>query len=68
MKGTSPNAPFLVVLTFARVGDGTRVEVTSEIRLRGAMRILGPVVTLVYGRAWARGLAHLKELMEAGQL
>jgi len=68
MKGTSPNAPFLVVLTFARVGDGTRVEVTSEIRLRGAMRILGPVVTLVYGRACARGLAHLKELMEAGQL
>jgi hypothetical protein len=32
------------------------------------VRILGPVVTLVYGRAWARGLAHLKELMEAGQL
>jgi len=56
MEGTSPNAPFLVVLMFARVGDSIRVEVTSEIRLRGAMRILGPVVTLVYGRAWARGL------------
>ncbi len=68
MEGTSPGAPFLVVLIFARVGDGTRVDVTSEIRLRGAMRILGPVVTVVYGRAWARGLAHLKELMESGQL
>ena len=53
---------------FARVGDSTRVEVTSEIRLRGAMRILGPVVTLVYGRAWARGLVYLKELMESGRL
>jgi uncharacterized protein YndB with AHSA1/START domain len=68
MEGTSPNAPFLVVLTFACVGDGTRVEVTSEIRLRGAMRFLGPIVAVVYGRAWARGLARLKELMESGQL
>jgi carbon monoxide dehydrogenase subunit G len=68
MEGTSPNAPFLVVLTFARVGDGTRVEVTSEIWLSGAMRILGPIVAVVYGRAWARGLACLKELMESGQL
>ncbi len=68
MQGTSPNAPFSVVLMFARVGGSTRVEVTSEVRLRGAMRILGPVVTLAYGRAWARGLAHLKELLEAGQL
>jgi hypothetical protein len=50
------------------VGDGTRVELTSEIRLRGAMRFLGPIVAVVYGRAWARGLAHLKELMESGQL
>jgi hypothetical protein len=58
----------LVVLTFARVGDGTRVEVTSEIRLRGAMRILGPIVAVVYGRARAHGLARLKELMESGQL
>jgi len=68
MEGTSPNAPFLVALMFTRDGDSTRVEVTSEVRLRGAMRILGPVVAVVYGRAWARGLARLKELMESGQL
>jgi hypothetical protein len=68
MEGTSANAPFLVVLNFARVGDRTRVEVTSEIRLRGAMRMLKPIVAVVYGRAWARGLARLKELMESGQL
>jgi hypothetical protein len=35
MRGTSPNAPFVVELTFARDGDDTAVEVVSEIRLRG---------------------------------
>jgi hypothetical protein len=68
MQGTSKNAPFLVTLTFAPDRDGTRVEVNSEIALRGAMRILGPVVAALYGRAWARGLANLKRLMESGLL
>jgi uncharacterized protein YndB with AHSA1/START domain len=68
MKGTSPNAPFVVTLTFARSGNGTSVEVTSEIMLRGALRIFGPLVTLIYGRSWARGFANLKRLMESGAL
>ena len=68
MQGTSPNAPFVVALDFAPVGDGTRVEVTSEIGLRGATRIFGPLVAAVYGRAWARGLANLKQMMESGAL
>lgn len=68
MQGTSPNAPFVVTLTFATDGDGTRVEVTSKIGLRGAMRIFGPLVAAVYGRAWSRGLANLKRSMESGAL
>jgi hypothetical protein len=68
MNGTSENAPFLATLTFAPDGDGTRVEVTSEITLRGAMRIVGPLVTALYGRSWARGLANLKRMMESGAL
>jgi uncharacterized protein YndB with AHSA1/START domain len=68
MQGTSDNAPFLVTLTFAPDGDGTRVEVASEISLRGASRILGPLVTAMYGRSWARGLANLKRMMESGDL
>ena len=68
MQGTTPNAPFLVTLTFATVGDGTRVEVTSEIGLRGASRIFGPIVAAVYGRAWARGLTRLKQMMESETL
>jgi uncharacterized protein YndB with AHSA1/START domain len=68
MKGTSPNAHFVVELTFARDGDDTEVEVISEFRLHGVARIFGPVVTAMYGRAWARGLANLKRLMESGAL
>jgi carbon monoxide dehydrogenase subunit G len=68
MKGTSQNAPFLVTLQFTPDGEDTRVEVTSEIALRGASRIIGPVVSALYGRSWARGLANLKRMMESGAL
>jgi uncharacterized protein YndB with AHSA1/START domain len=68
MRGTSPNAPFVVTLAFATDGAGTRVNVASVIALRGASRIFGPLVSAVYGRAWARGLANLKRLMESGAI
>ena len=68
MQGTSKNAPLLVTLAFTPDGQGTRVEVTSDIALGGAMRIFGPLVTAMYGRAWARGLVNLKRLMESGAL
>lgn len=68
MQGTSPNAPFVVTLIFATDGDATTVEVTSEIALRGPAKIAGPLVAILYGRAWARGLANLRRLMESGEL
>ena len=68
MKGTSSNAPFIGTLTFASEGDGTRVEVTTELVFRGAARFVGPLFAAMYGRAWARGLATLKEMMESGAL
>jgi hypothetical protein len=68
IAGTSPNAPFVGTLVFRREGEATRVEVTTEIRLRGVARIAGPVVDAWYGRAWARGLQTLKRLMESGEL
>ena len=68
IEGTSPNAPFIGTLRFGRVGEATSVEVTTEFALRGAARILGPVVAWWYGRAWARGLRTLKSLMESGEL
>ncbi len=68
MRGTSPNAPFHVSLDFRPYGDLTQVTATSEIALRGATRIFGPLVAAMYGRAWARGLANLKQMMESGQI
>jgi uncharacterized protein YndB with AHSA1/START domain len=68
MQGTSTNAPFLVRLRFAPERGGTRVDVTSEISLRGAARLLGPFVVAVYGRSWSRGLANLKQLLESRAL
>ena len=68
MRGTSPNAPFLVTLDFSTSGSATRVTVTSELNLRGPVRILGPLASAIYGRGWARGLANLKRMMESGDL
>ena len=68
IAGTSPNAPFVGTLVFAREGETTRVEVTTELAFRGASRIVGPVFAAWYGRSWARGLETLKRLMEAGEL
>ena len=68
MKGTTPNAPFVVTLTFATTADGTHVEVVSEIALHGVARVFGPPFAIVYGRMWSRGLATLKQMMESGAL
>ncbi len=68
MAGTSPNAPFVGTLVFSREGEASTVEVTTEISLRGASRIAGPIFAAWYGRAWARGLETLKRLMESGEL
>ena len=65
MRGTSPNAPIEVTLVFSQDGDETRVEVTSDIHLRGWTRVFGPPVAAVYGQAWARGLRTLKRMMES---
>jgi uncharacterized protein YndB with AHSA1/START domain len=68
MAGTSSNAPFVATLVFSREGDATLVEVTTELALRGAARIAGPLFGAWYGRAWARGLETLKRTMESGDL
>lgn len=68
MRGLSPNAPFVVSLDFRPVDGGTRVDVTSQIDLRGPARIASPLVGWLYGRGWSRGLANLKRMMESGEL
>lgn len=68
MEGTSTNAPFAATILFAPDAGGTRVDVTWVLTLRGSMRILGPLVAVLYGRSWTRGLANLKRMMESGAL
>lgn len=68
MRGTSPNAPFEVALQFAPEAAGTRVDVTTDIKLQGVGRIIEPIVTAIYGWAWGRGLRKLKRLMESKSL
>jgi uncharacterized protein YndB with AHSA1/START domain len=68
MEGTSPNAPFKGTLVFTPDGDGTRVDVTTELRLHGWTRAFEPAFAALYGLAWARGLRRLKALMESGDL
>ena len=68
MRGLSRSAPFEVELFFAPVDGGTRVAVDIAIPATGPMKLLAPAVTWWYGRAWQRGMARFKELMESGQL
>ncbi len=68
IEGTSANAPFVGTLVFRREGEGTHVEVTTELTFKGVARIAGPIAAAWYGRLWARGLENLKRLMESGQL
>ena len=42
MAGTTPNAPFVAVLTFERAGDGTRVEVRVDLALHGCVAARRP--------------------------
>ena len=68
MKGLSRSAPFEIRMRFEPDGDGTRVDVESAFRLAGLMKLIGPLFIGPYERAWARGLANLKRMMEAGEL
>ena len=68
MRGTSANAPFEATLRFEPAGDGTRVDVTIELSLRGPARLVGGMFARWYGRSWERGLSRLKAMMEAGEL
>lgn len=68
MKGTSRSAPFEVTLSFAPDGDGTRVDVESTFHLTGMMKVVAPIFVRNYERSWARGMANLKRMMEAGEL
>jgi carbon monoxide dehydrogenase subunit G len=68
MMGTSKNAPFEAMLTFAPVDGGTLVETDIDLFMRGPAKLIGGMFTRMYGRSWDQGLLNLKRMMEAGEL
>jgi uncharacterized protein YndB with AHSA1/START domain len=68
MKGTSKNAPFEAMLTFAPVDGGTRVETDIALFMRGPASLISGPLTRWYGKGWDKGLANLKRMMESGEL
>ena len=68
MAGTTRGATFAATLLFHGDTDATTVEVTTDIMLAGAGRVVAPVFAAWYGRQWARGLETLRRLMESGDL
>lgn len=68
LRGLSTSVPFEATLTFQPADEGTRLRVETAIRLRGIMRVLGPIFVKSYERGWARGLASAKRQMESGEL
>ena len=54
-------------LTFSPADGGTRMRWSWNMRLRGVMRVLSPVVGAVGPRWEHRNWARLKQFMESGQ-
>ena len=68
MKGIGAGARFVATMSFARVGAGTQVTVTTQFLFQGLMRVIGPPFAAWYARSWNRGLRTLKQMMELGEL
>lgn len=68
LRVLSRAVPLDVALHFAPVDGGTRVDVDLLEAATGPMKVVAPALLRWYARAWQRGLARFKELMESGQL
>ena len=68
LKGSSTNAPFEAMLTFAPVDGGTQVDSSIELFMTGPAKLFGGMFTRWYQKSWDQGLVNLKRLMESGEL
>jgi uncharacterized protein YndB with AHSA1/START domain len=68
LKGKSASAPFEATLDFEPTPAGTHVQVETTFKLRGLMRLIGPLFIGAYERGWDKGLQNAKRMMEAGEL
>lgn len=58
-------AEFRVTLTFEPVSAGTRMRWSEQVRLKGAVKLLAPVITWLGGRQEQAIWAGMKRLLEA---
>jgi hypothetical protein len=63
---TMAQADIEYTLTFEPVSEGTRMRWSGEVRPRGALRLLGPVITWLGSRQEQRIWTGLKKHLEAG--
>jgi uncharacterized protein YndB with AHSA1/START domain len=57
-----------ISIDFIRLGDGTRLEWLVSFEPGGLMRPAAPLLAAVYKRSFAKDLANLRAMMEAGAL
>lgn len=65
---TSARLPFHVVVDFTPVDGGTRIDSVWTLQLPLLLRPASPIIVPYMRRVMERDVAHLKALMEAGQL
>jgi uncharacterized protein YndB with AHSA1/START domain len=68
MRSISAPVPFAASWSFNVVPGGTQVDWTWSFGLTGAARLLGPPFGAWFRRSLQRDLAHLKAMMEGGEL
>ncbi len=67
-KATSGPVPFAVTVDTTPVDGATRLDSTWTFEFRGPLRLVRPLLELMFRRAMRRDVDNLKVMMEAGTL
>jgi uncharacterized protein YndB with AHSA1/START domain len=67
-KSTSGLVPFSVTVDMTPVDGATRLDSTWAFEFHGPLRLVAPLLQLMFKRAMQRDVENLKLLMEAGML
>ncbi len=67
-RATSGPVLFSVTVDTTPLGDATSLDSTWSFEFRGPLRLVRPLLELMFRRAMRRDVDNLKRLMEAGRL
>jgi hypothetical protein len=68
VRSVEAPVPFTSAWTVTSAGDGSHIDWRWDFDLRGAFRLLGPLLLASFRRTFEADLARLKSMMEAGDL